>query len=145
MKILIIGGTGLISAAITSSLIVRGDTVTLYNRGQSLFSPHPSARIIHGDRTDYPVFEAQMAEAGKFDVVIDMVGYQPEDGESVVRAFSGRVGQFIFCSTVDVYRKPAFRFPISEAEPYGGLNPYSSKKVIIEKRLIEAQHQGAFH
>lgn len=144
MKILIIGGTGLISVAITRFLIERGETVTLYNRGQSLLPTHPGARVIHGDRTDYPAFEAQMTEIGKFDVVIDMVGYQPEDGESVVRAFSGRVGQFIFCSTVDVYRKPAFRFPISETEPYGGLNPYSSKKVIIEKTLIEAQHQGAF-
>ena len=35
MKALIIGGTGLISTAITRTLITRGDDVTLYNRGQT--------------------------------------------------------------------------------------------------------------
>jgi nucleoside-diphosphate-sugar epimerase len=144
MKILIIGGTGLISVSITKFLIERGNDVTLFNRGKSCLSTHPGTKVIHGDRTDYPTFEAQIVEAGKFDVVVDMVGYQPEDGESAVRAFGGRVGHFIFCSTVDVYRKPAFRYPVVETEPYGGLNPYSSNKVIIEKRLIEAQNKGAF-
>ena len=34
MKVLIIGGTGLISTPITRMLIDRGDEVTLFNRGQ---------------------------------------------------------------------------------------------------------------
>ncbi len=144
MKVLIIGGTGLISVSITNFLIERGDDVTLFNRGKSTLPTHPAAKVIHGDRTDYAAFEAQMTEARRFDVVMDMVGYQPEDGLSAVRAFSGRVGHFVFCSTVDVYRKPAFRFPILESEPYGGLNPYSIKKVQIEKTLLEAQQNGAF-
>ena len=144
MKILIIGGTGLISVSITKFLIERGDDVTLYNRGKSFLPLHPQANVIHGDRTDYPGFEGQMAQAGKFDVVIDMVGYQPEDGHSVVRAFAGRTGHFIFCSTVDVYHKPAFRYPYVEGEPYGGLDDYSRKKVILEKTLLEAQSRGAF-
>jgi nucleoside-diphosphate-sugar epimerase len=144
MKILIIGGTGLISVSITKFLIERGEDVTLYNRGKSALPLHPKARVIHGDRTDYLAFERQMVEAGMFDVVIDMVGYQPEDGESAVRAFAGRTGHFIFCSTVDVYHKPAFRYPYVEGEPYGGLNAYSSNKVIIEKTLLEAQSRGAF-
>lgn len=35
MRVLIIGGTGLISTAITHARIARGDAVTLYNRGQT--------------------------------------------------------------------------------------------------------------
>ena len=35
MRVLIIGGTGLISTAITRALVGRGDAVTLYNRGQT--------------------------------------------------------------------------------------------------------------
>ncbi len=144
MKLLIIGGTGLISVSITRFLIERGEDVTLFNRGKSTLPPHPEAKVIHGDRTDYPAFENQMAEAGRFDVIIDMVGYAPADGESAVRAFRGHTGHFIFCSTVDVYRKPAFRYPYLESEPYGGLNAYSSNKVILEKMLLEAQARGAF-
>ncbi|HMN29126.1 MAG TPA: NAD-dependent epimerase/dehydratase family protein, partial [Caldilineaceae bacterium] len=86
----------------------------------------------------------QMAEAGRFDCVIDMVGYLPADGESVVRAFRGRVGHFLFCSTVDVYRKPATRYPYTEAEAYGGLNAYSRRKVQIERTLLAAHHPSDF-
>lgn len=144
MKILIIGGTGLISVSITEYLLDRGEDVTLFNRGKSSLPLDPRAKVIHGDRTDYPAFEAQMRKSALFDVVMDMVGYLPEDGPSVIRAFGGRVGHFIFCSTVDVYHKPAFRYPYTEGEPYGGLNAYSSNKVILEKTLREAESKGAF-
>ena len=126
MKILIIGGTGLISTPMTHFFGERGDEVTHYNRGRlELYPVPPEVKSLRGDRTDYANFERQMAEAGPFEVVIDMVGYTPEDAESVVRAFRGRTGHFIFCSTVDVYLKPASRYPVSEAEGYGGLNTYS--------------------
>jgi len=144
MKILIIGGTGLISSAITQFLVERGDAVTLFNRGQSPLPTPGAVRVIHGDHTRHADFENQLAAAGRFDVVMDMVGYAPADGESLVRACAGQVGQLIFCSTVDVYRKPAFRYPVLESEPYGGLNPYSLNKIAIERTLLDAQQQGAF-
>lgn len=148
MNILIIGGTGLISSAIAPLLLERNYAVTFYHRGssqQSELYPIPAAvQVIHGDRTDYRAFEAQMAEAGPFDCVIDMVGYKPEDAESAVRALHGRVGHFIFCSTVDVYQKPATRYPYTEAESYGGLNPYSSNKVRCEQILTAAHHPVEF-
>ena len=144
MRILIIGGTGLISTSATHLLAERGEQVVLYNRGQSFYPTPAGVATLHGDRTDYRAFENQVAEAGRFDVVIDMVGYQPEDGESLIRAFGGKVGQLIFCSTVDVYQKPATRYPYTEADGYGGLNEYSLNKVSLEKRLLEAERQGAF-
>ena len=109
MRALIIGGTGHISTGITPLLLARGDTVTLYNRGQT------EQRIV-GDRTDHAAFEAQMAEVGVFDCVIDMVCFRPEEAASTLRAFAGRTGQYILCSTVDVYTKPAKRYPVREQE-----------------------------
>lgn len=145
MNILIIGGTGLISAPMTRFLVQRGDQVTHYNRGQLDLYPAPNeVRAIRGDRTDYPAFERQIAELDEFDCVIDMVGYAPGDGDSVVRAFSGRVGHFIFCSTVDVYLKPASRYPYTEDERFGGLNAYSSNKLTIEQTLWAAHQRGDF-
>jgi nucleoside-diphosphate-sugar epimerase len=144
MNILIIGGTGLISTPLTRFLLERGEDVTLYNRGATPVRFPAGARIVHGDRTQHAAFEAQMHELGLFDCVIDMVGYTPQDAESVVRAFRGRVGQFIFCSTVDVYQKPATRLPYTEAEPYGGLNTYSRNKVAMEKILWGAHESGSF-
>ena len=79
MKILIIGGTGNISTAITRTLVERGDDVTLYNRGRSRSQIPEGYKTIIGDRTDYAAFEAQMADAGRFDCVIDMICYKPEE------------------------------------------------------------------
>lgn len=144
MKILIIGGTGLISTPMTRFLVEAGADVTLYNRGVTGSRVPPGVRAIHGDRQDYAAFEAQMQEAGSFDCVIDMVAYDPADAESVVRAFRGRIGQFIFCSTVDVYQKPASHYPYVEEEPYGGLNTYGRHKVRCEQTLLQAYKRGDF-
>ncbi len=145
MRILIIGGTGLISAPMTRFLLARGDDVTHYNRGRlDLYPALAEVTTVHGDRTDYPNFERQMRELGTFDCVIDMVGYAPEDGPSIVATFRGRTGHFIFCSTVDVYCKPAARYPVTETEGYGGLNSYSRNKVQIEQTLFDAYAAGDF-
>jgi len=106
MKVLLIGGTGLVSTPITRFLLERGDDVTLYNRGVHEARILAGAKRILGDRRDYASFEAQMAEAGRFDCVIDMVCYVPEEARSAMRAFRGRIGQLIFCGTVDVYSRP---------------------------------------
>ncbi len=144
MKILIIGGTGLISTAITKQLLERGDDVTLFNRGKSEARIPEGAKIIRGDRKQYAEFEKQMADAGDFDCVMDMVGFVPEDAESVIRAFKGRIGQFIFCSTVCVYGGPASRYPIREDETRTPTGNYGANKVKIEDILNAAHTRGDF-
>src|SRR4051794_15633193 len=110
MRILIIGGTGLISTAITVQLLTRGDTVFHYNRGKRNPEFDGPVQTIHGDRYDHDAFVRQMedvlASSGRFDVVIEMTGYKPADVEDLRRAFAGKVAHLIFCSTVDVYSKP---------------------------------------
>ena len=141
MRILIIGGTGLISTAITRFLVERGDDVTLYNRGQTEADIPEGYDTITGNRKDYATFEAQMTETGNFDAVIDMIGFIPADVESAIRAFRRRIGQFIFCSTVDVYTKPARRYPVredAERQPMPSF-PYAYNKEKCE-RLLEAAH-----
>jgi len=146
MKILIIGGTGLISTPITHYLVERGDDVTLYNRGMSEARIPGGPKRILGDRRDYASFEAQMAEVGSFDCVIDMVCYVPEEAESAIRAFKGRIGQFIFCGTVDVYTKPARRYPITEDEERQPARsfPYAFNKAVCERILEETHRRGDF-
>jgi len=81
MRVLIIGGTGNISTAITRDLAARGDEVVLFNRGHGP-PPAASVSVLVGDRTDHAAFEAPIAAAGRFDGVIDMIGYHPADAES---------------------------------------------------------------
>lgn len=84
MRILLIGGSGLISTPITRFLLERGDDVVLYNRGQTPLQRRGAVRQIIGDRDDYPAFEAHIAGLGRFDCVIDMVCFTPAQAESAV-------------------------------------------------------------
>jgi nucleoside-diphosphate-sugar epimerase len=142
MRVLIVGGTGLISTSITRQLLEQGVDVTLYNRGQT--EARNTARTITGDRQDFATFEAQMADAGHFDCVIDMICYTLEEAESDVRAFQGRAGHFIFCSTVDVYSKPATRYPYVEDEPHAPVTLYGKNKSRCEAIMLRAHESGAF-
>lgn len=144
MRVLIIGGSGLISTAITRELVARGDAVTLYNRGQTPLRVDGAVSSITGDRTDFAAFEAQIAAAGAFDCVIDMVCYRPDEAESAVRAFAGRTEHYIFCSTVDVYTKPAATYPIreeAERRPVPAL-AYAFDKAACEAVLLAAHTRG---
>ncbi|QHW32839.1 NAD-dependent epimerase/dehydratase family protein [Paenibacillus rhizovicinus] len=145
MRVLIIGGTGTISTAITEQLLARGDMdVWHYNRGRQQ-APEGVTTLI-GERRDFARFEAQMAEAGRFDCVIDMIGFMPDEAESAVRAFAGRIGHYIYCSTVDVYTKRTDRYPVAEDGARNALPsfPYAYNKVLSENILLQAHDPQRF-
>lgn len=123
MKVLIIGGTGNISTAITRYLIEQGQNdIYLYNRGNI---PVEGTTTSFGDRKDYNDFEIKVAKLGEFDTVIDMICYEPNEARSDVRCFKGKTKQFIFCSTVDTFTKPASRYPIKEDDEQKALYCFS--------------------
>lgn len=148
MKVLIIGGTGLISSSITSQLLARGDDVTLFNRGKSEQRFPAGAKQIIGNRYEAETFITAIQEAGKeaggFDVVIDMITYNPKDADSLVTACAGITTQVIFCSTVDVYGKPAKKFPYTEAEPRDSLTDYGRNKTRCEDIVAEGAAKYGF-
>ena len=144
MRVLIIGGTGIISTGITRQLVERNDDVVLYNRGQTFSLVEGDYATITGNRKNFSVFEKQIQEAGTFDCVIDMFCFLPEEAESAVRAFKGRTGQYIFCSTVDVYTKPATAYPIvetAERKPSKKFS-YAYNKARCEELLFAAHECG---
>ena len=137
MHVLFIGGTGLISTAIARQLLQAGHQVTLFNRGKSENRLPDGAVEIRGDRKDYAAFEKTFADK-TYDVVVDMVAFHPDDSASAVRAFAGRCGQFIHCSTVCVYSGPVTQIPTTETEAYHSLGGYGQNKIACEKLLLEA-------
>lgn len=102
MRVLIIGGTGLISTGIAKHLRTRKAGITFFNRGERRPGALENIQQIHGDRNRFAEFE-QTFKNSRYDVVIDMICGKPEQAESVVRAFSGRCEHFLFCSTVCTY------------------------------------------
>jgi nucleoside-diphosphate-sugar epimerase len=103
MRVLIIGGTGLISTGIVKHLAAReGIEIAMFNRGQRENTLAADVRHMAGDRNDFVAFENTFGRE-IFDVIIDMICFTPEQADSDVRAFAGRCGHFIFCSTVCTY------------------------------------------
>lgn len=138
-----IGGTGLIGSSIVPLLLDRGDDVTVISRGGSHRAPMPGSRHIVGDRSR-PEFADLIRQQPMFDCVVDMICFHPAEAETAVRAFSGRTGQYILTSTIDVYRKPATRYPYREDEPYGGIGVYAANKVTCEEIVFAAHRQSGF-
>ncbi len=135
MHTLILGGTGLISTGIVKHLLARGSEVTVFNRGKREDTLPATVKQAHGDRKDIPALQA----LGTFDVVIDMIGFHPDQARDDITAFGGRCGHFIFCSTVCTYGvKVPPHVLVDETFPQEPISEYGRNKVACEKLLLEA-------
>jgi len=144
MKVLFIGGTGVISSACSELALTRGIELYLLNRGQSVRPVPAGARVLHADVRDPE--QARAALAGHaFDVVVDWIAFTPDQVAADVALFRGRTGQYIFISSASVYEKPPSRLPIVEDTPL--VNPfwtYAANKIACEELLQEAARGEGF-
>jgi nucleoside-diphosphate-sugar epimerase len=145
MKVLVLGGTGLISQSIVAQLGERGDEVWVYHRGQTQ-APLPDQAVVRlGSRSDQAAL-SDLAERGRFDAIVDMICFTAADARVAAGAFAGRTPQYVMCSTVDVYTKPARYYPVDEAHerhPSPSFR-YAAGKQEAETVLAAAQDAGAF-
>jgi nucleoside-diphosphate-sugar epimerase len=77
-------------------------------------------------------------------VIIDMISYSLADGDSLINVAKGKCKQLIFCSTVDVYQKPAGTYPYTEAEPRRSLSDYGRIKTANEDAVAKASKEFGF-
>jgi len=144
MQILIIGGTGLISTGIVKHLLARKADVTLFNRGQRSADIPAGVHALHGDRDEAGVLERQCGSR-RWDVVIDMICFTPEQANADIQIFAGKCRHFIFCSTVCTYgtKVPPHIF-IEETFPQEPISDYGKNKVLCERIFLEAHQQQKF-
>lgn len=144
MKVLFIGGTGVISSACARQALAGGLELTLLNRGQS-FRPAPAgAKILQGDIRDRASARAAL-QGHTFDVVVDFIAFTPEHVETDLELFRGRTGQYIFISSASVYQTPPASLPVTESTLLD--NPiwdYSQAKIACEERLVRAYREEKF-
>ncbi|GHU85581.1 hypothetical protein FACS189473_4690 [Spirochaetia bacterium] len=112
-NVLVIGGTGVISTEIVNRLCALSYEVTVFNRGQRKARYRGKVETITGDKKDEAGFRAHLASR-RFDGVIDMISYNPEDAALTLDALGDRGGHFIFTSTVAAYKRPVRQAPIVE-------------------------------
>lgn len=105
MKVLVIGGTRDFGKVTVRKLIERGDSVTIFSRGNVKPDFWNDIKHISGDRTEHSKF-IDVLNKTNYDVVIDNVAYTVKDVEAAIKAFSGNIGRYIVSSTVSVYGGP---------------------------------------
>jgi nucleoside-diphosphate-sugar epimerase len=145
MRVLFIGGTGVISSACSELALAQGIDLYLLNRGQTSSRPVPAgAKVLIGDiREPSTVLDA--VGDMTFDVIVDWIAFTSDHVETDLRLFAGRTGQYVFISSASAYHKPVRSLPITESTPLH--NPYwqySRDKIACEERLMRAYREDGF-
>ncbi|HUE97690.1 MAG TPA: NAD-dependent epimerase/dehydratase family protein [Anaerolineales bacterium] len=146
MKILFIGGTGVISSACSDLALARGHELFLLNRSVSTKHPAPAGATVL--RADVYAEEARVADllvGHRFDAVVDYIAFSTHDIERDLRLFRGKTDQFVFISSASAYQKPVKNYLITEETPLE--NPYweySRNKISSEDRLLQAFREEGF-
>ena len=145
MKILLIGGTGTISMAVTRLLAERGtDDVYLLNRGSRSSELPSGINIINADINNEDDVKSKISGM-YFDAVCEFIGFVPSQIERDIRLFAGRTGQYIYISSASAYHKPVADYRITEgtalANPYW---QYSRDKIACEELLMSYYRKEGF-
>lgn len=143
MKVLFIGGTGVISSACTDLALERGWELWLLNRGQSSAAPAGARRLVADIHDAATMRDALAGHA--WDAVVQWLAYTPADIERDLALFRGRARQYFFISSASAYQKPPLHHVITESTPL--VNPfweYSRQKAAGEARLLRAWGEEQF-
>jgi nucleoside-diphosphate-sugar epimerase len=144
MKVLFIGGTGIISSACSELALQQGIELYLLNRGMSKRPTPPGAKVLHGDIRN-PGSVRQALGNLKFDAVADWVAFTPDHVQTDQDLFTNRTSQYIFISSASAYQTPPNFLPVTESTPLH--NPfweYSRNKILCENKLLDAYRQAGF-
>lgn len=144
MRILIIGGTGTISSAITRQLAASGQDLWLLNRGTRKQEVPAGVKQIVADISNEEEVMRLLGDM-QFDAVCEFIGFVPEQVERDIRLFKGRTRQYVYISSASAYNKPASNHVINEgttlANPYW---EYSRNKIACEELLMKEYRENAF-
>jgi nucleoside-diphosphate-sugar epimerase len=144
MRVLFIGGTGVISSACAQRALEQGVELFLLNRGTSGRSTPTGAQVLRGDSRDPGSVRAALGTRD-FDAVVQWIAFTPDHVQADLDLFRGRTGQYVFISSASVYETPPSRLPVTESTPLA--NPfwqYSRDKIACEHRLVRAHRDERF-
>lgn len=136
MKALFVGGTGIISMAITKLLVEKGWDVFLINRGSRTSELPAEVNVINLDINDEDRVKEAISDL-YFDTVCDFIGFVPEQLERDYRIFCGKTSQFMYISSASAYHKPCKSYIVNEGTSL--VNPYweySRNKALCEDYLM---------
>jgi nucleoside-diphosphate-sugar epimerase len=144
MRVLFIGGTGIISSACSRLAVSRGIELFHLRRGKTSRPVPSEVEVLTGDIRDADSARRALGDL-RFDAVVDWIAFTPEHIERDLALFRGRTHQLVFISSASVYQTPPSLLPVTESTPLE--NPfwaYSRAKIACEERLLAAYREDRF-
>ena len=143
MRILFLGGAGMIGSAAAAEAVGQGHQLTIVTRGEPRRRVPPEARQLRADVHDAARLRDVLA-GGSYDAVVNWVGFTPAQLDGHPELFAGLAGQYVFISTCSVFARPVPQLPITESSPrrqpvFG----YARDKIACEEFLTDAYRGGA--
>ena len=137
LRILILGGTGFTGPHQVAYALARGHTVTIFNRGKEA-NPWPGqVEELIGDRN---TGDLKALEGRDWDVCIDNPTTLPFWVRDAGKVLAGRVGQYIFISTISVYASNA-----KPADETDATIAYDGKDAMAEtQETVKASNRGLY-
>jgi nucleoside-diphosphate-sugar epimerase len=145
LRVLFIGGSGVISSACSRVAVENGVELFVLNRGQSTTRPlPPGVRMLQADIRE-PRTVRKVIKDLDFDTVVDWVAFTAEQVRTDIDLFSGRTGQYVFISSASAYQTPPARVPVTESTPLRNpFSQYSRDKIACENLLNDAYREQGF-
>lgn len=140
-RMLVLGGTAWLGAAVARQALARGHEVVCLARGESGSAPE-GARLLRADRTHPGAYDA--VRDLEIDSVVE-VSWQPDLVRSALEALADRVAHWVYVSSVSVYTDDATPGADESAEIHPawagtgpvGIEQYGPAKVASEQTVRE--------
>jgi nucleoside-diphosphate-sugar epimerase len=145
MRILLLGGSGLLSGAALEAFLEAGHEVTVLSRGNRALPAHQRLRALRADRRDAASLGSAL-RGERFDFTADFLAYEAADVTRLFAVDGFRPGRLVMISTGQVYLVTAEqRPPFCEAdfaapvmpEPAPGTRAWSNWIYGMGKRAAE--------
>ena len=135
LKILVLGGTGLIGPPMVSYAVARGHEVTLFNRGKTNTELFPDLEKLKGDRNDdITALEAQVAAGRRWDVVVDNTASIPRWVTESAGLLAKAADYYLYTSSISAYADSSTP-NADETAPVGQISAEDEAKVLTTKDI----------
>jgi nucleoside-diphosphate-sugar epimerase len=144
MRILFLGGAGMIGSAAAAEVARQGHDLTIMTRGEPRRPLPPAVRLLRCDVHRLDELRGTL-RGERYDAVVNWVGYTPGQLDGHPGFFSGLTGQYVFISTCSVFARPVPALPVTESSPrrqpvFG----YARDKLACEEYLAAAYRADGF-
>ncbi len=136
-NILLIGGSGFVSGTLARIALEQGHRVWTVTRGKRPVAD--GVQAIVADRKERDAFASAVRAADtRWDLVVDCIGFQPDDARQDIDVLTDRADHLVFISTDFTFDPAHRRLPQSEETEHYATSGYGGDKRRCEEVLLNA-------